>query len=71
MERSFANGITEIENLLSHFMPQLVLVLLQTSMILVFGFKVFGLTINGPLFLVGILMLLSGICGISFGKSIF
>uniref|UniRef100_A0A336MVA4 CSON005274 protein n=1 Tax=Culicoides sonorensis TaxID=179676 RepID=A0A336MVA4_CULSO len=67
MERSFANGITELENLISHFLPQLALVTFQTSMILFFGFKVFGLTINGPLGLVGILMLLSGVCGISFG----
>lgn len=68
VERSFANGITELENMLAHFAPQLLLVTIQTMTVLIFGFKVFGLTHYGSLWLTAVLMLLSGICGIAFGR---
>jgi hypothetical protein len=61
-------GVTPPELLFSHVVTQFVVMTVQTVMVLVFSFAVFGITCNGSLLWVIILTMLNGLCGMCFGK---
>ncbi|CAG5014148.1 unnamed protein product [Parnassius apollo] len=67
LERSLVSGITGTEILFSHVLVQMIVMIIQTVMVLVLGFAVFGLTINGPVGWVSVLTLIIGLCGMTFG----
>ena len=61
-------GVTEIELLMSHVIWNCLLMFIQTFMVLNISFYVFKLQNNGDIMLVMGLLLLTGFCGLSFGK---
>lgn len=68
LERTLVLGITGTEVLFAHFVTQFVIMFLQSIMVLVFSFAVFALTVRGEMLTVFLLVVLTGICGMSFGK---
>ncbi|XP_013165514.1 PREDICTED: ABC transporter G family member 20 [Papilio xuthus] len=67
LERSLVSGITGTEILFAHVLVQMIVMIIQTAMVLILGFLVFGLTINGPVGWVIVLTLITGLCGMTFG----
>nr|ULR57054.1 ATP-binding cassette transporter CL7629C1 [Spodoptera frugiperda]ULR57091.1 ATP-binding cassette transporter U9452 [Spodoptera frugiperda] len=67
LERSLVSGITGTEILFSHVLVQMLIMMLQSGMVLLLGFLVFGLTIKGPVGWVICLTLMTGLCGMTFG----
>nr|AMQ10350.1 ABC transporter G family member 5 [Mythimna separata] len=67
LERSLVSGITGTEILFSHVIVQMLIMFLQSGMVLLLGFLVFGLTIKGPVGWVIFLTLMTGFCGMTFG----
>lgn len=68
LERSLVNGITGTELLFAHVITQFTVMLGQTVLVLFFAFYVFDLTQKGNLILVVLLTILTGLCGMCFGK---
>lgn len=68
LERCLVCGITGIELLFSHVATQFVIMCGQTTFVLLFSFSIFGLTLNGDIMLVILLTVLTGLCGMCFGK---
>lgn len=68
LERTLVNGITGTEVLFSQVITQFVVMFGQTAMVLLFAFPIFQLTQNGNWFLLFSLTILSGVCGMCFGK---
>lgn len=62
--------ISGTEILFSHVITQFIVMCIQTLLVLLFAFAVFGLTCNGDLFWVIVLTLITGLCGMTFGKYI-
>jgi hypothetical protein len=62
------SGITAGEILLSHVLTQVVVIILQTMECLLLSFLLFGMESNGSVFLVTLLTILEGFCGMCFGK---
>ncbi|KAL9897531.1 ABC transporter G family member 20-like [Glossina fuscipes fuscipes] len=69
-DRSLVAGVTVFEILLSHIITQLMVMCLQTALVLVFMFNIFGLESKGSLIILTALTLLQGLCGMCFGFSI-
>ncbi|VVC96253.1 ABC transporter G family member 23 [Leptidea sinapis] len=67
LERSLVSGITGTEILFSHVLVQMIVMIFQTSMVLIMGFVFFDLTIKGPVGWVTVLTLINGLCGMTFG----
>lgn len=67
LDRSWVAGVSPGEILFSHVITQFVVMCGQTSLVLIFMLVVFGVTNNGDLFLVIIITLLQGMCGMCFG----
>ncbi|XP_023014771.1 ABC transporter oskyddad [Leptinotarsa decemlineata] len=67
LERSLVNGISGPELLSSQIITQFVVILGQTVMVLLVAFVFFGLTQNGSWWVLFILTLLAGVCGMCFG----
>ncbi|EFA10297.1 ABC transporter G family member 20 [Tribolium castaneum] len=67
LERSLVNGISGIELLSSHVITQFAVMFGQSAMVLIFSFYIFGITQNGNLLLVIILIVITGLCGMCFG----
>lgn len=67
LERTLVNGITGTEILFSHVVTQFIVMVLQTILVLIFCFAVFGLSQNGSYVLVVLLTILAGLCGMCFG----
>ncbi|KAG5869875.1 hypothetical protein JTB14_003960 [Gonioctena quinquepunctata] len=67
LERSLVNGISGPELLSSQILTQFVVILGQTVMVLLVEFVFFRLTQNGSWFVLFILTLLAGVCGMCFG----
>lgn len=68
LERSLVNGITGTEILFSQVVTQFVVMVCQTVMVLLVGFAFFQLTQEGNYVVVFTLAMLSGICGMCFGR---
>lgn len=67
LERSLVIGVTGIELLLAHVISQFVVMVIQTTIVVIFIFYVFNVTIVGPIGWVIVLTLLTGLCGMCFG----
>ncbi|KAH9634890.1 hypothetical protein HF086_017189 [Spodoptera exigua] len=67
LERSLVSGITGTEILFSHVLVQMLIMMLQSGMVMLLGFLVFGLTIKGPVGWVICLTVMTGLCGMTFG----
>lgn len=68
LERCLVSGITGLEILFSHVVTQFLIMSGQTVLVLLFSFSVFNLTLNGDTTLVVLLTILTGLCGMCFGK---
>lgn len=68
LERCLVSGITGIEILFSHVATQFVIMCGQTTFVLLFSFSIFGLTLNGEILWVILLTILTGLCGMCFGR---
>lgn len=68
LERCLVSGITGIEILFSHVTTQFLVMCFQTALVMVFSFSVFNLTNRGDIVWVILLTILTGLCGMCFGK---
>ena len=60
LERSLVSGVLSIHIFFAHFIVEFVMMLLQTIIMLIFMFNVFGISMNGSLILVILLTLVQG-----------
>ncbi|XP_022186490.1 ABC transporter G family member 23 isoform X3 [Nilaparvata lugens] len=67
LDRSWVAGVTPLEILFSHVITQFVVMCGQTALVLIFMILVFGVECKGDIFLVIILTILQGLCGMCFG----
>ncbi|CAL7937625.1 unnamed protein product [Xylocopa violacea] len=67
LERSLVSGVTGTEILFAQVTTQFVVVLGQTTMVLIFAFAVFKVTCEGDIGWIVILVVLTGLCGMCFG----
>lgn len=67
LERYLVSGITGVEILFSHVSTQFCIMVFQCTLVLIFAFAIYGLTITGDMFTVILLTVLSGLCGMCFG----
>lgn len=67
LERCLVSGVTGVEILFSHVVTQFLVMCFQTTLVLIFSFSVFELTLNGELLWVILLVLETGLCGMCFG----
>lgn len=68
LERTLVLGITGHETLFAHVFTQFSIMLVQCLLVLIFTFGIFSITIKGDIFTVFLLVVLTGVCGMSFGK---
>lgn len=68
LERCLVSGISGIEILFAHVVTQFLIMCGQSFLVLVFSFYVFNLTLTGSIVWVTILTVLTGLCGMCFGK---
>lgn len=67
-DRSIVAGVTSLEITITHFILQAVLMVIQSSEILIMMFFVFQHTYVGNPVLIFLLSYLSGVCGMAYGK---
>jgi ABC-type transport system involved in cytochrome c biogenesis permease component len=68
LERCLVSGVTGVEILFSHVVTQWCVMCFQTTLVLIFSFSVFELTLRGDLLWVVLLVLETGLCGMCFGE---
>ena len=68
LERTAVAGINTFELLLSHITVKLIIMTFQTAVLLIIAVFVFKVNMVGSIFIAGILLLLQGFCGMSFGR---
>ena len=64
-------GITGIEVLLGHVVCQLLIMVFQSLMVIAFALLIFDITNEGDVFWICLLTMLTGLCGMCFGKKLF
>lgn len=67
LERCLVLGITGHEVLFSHIVTQFLIMIIQSFLVLIFTFVIFALTIKGNVFVILVLTILTGLCGMAFG----
>ncbi|XP_054268829.1 ABC transporter G family member 20 [Macrosteles quadrilineatus] len=67
MERGLVSGITGVEILTAHVITQFLVMLGQSVMVVVFALFVFDVTNHGEVILVLVLVVLDGMCGMTYG----
>ncbi|KAK8406150.1 hypothetical protein O3P69_007102 [Scylla paramamosain] len=67
LDRSWVSGVQSSEVMLAHLATQMLVMLVQISLILVFMFPVFQLPCKGSMVWVVLLSVLQGFCGMTFG----
>lgn len=70
LERCLVSGVTGMEILFSHVVTQFLIMSFQAVLVLLFSFYVFELTLHGEVVWVVVLTILTGLCGMCFGKLI-
>ena len=70
LERSLVAGVSSYEFLFSHVLTQLLVLLVQITLLLMFTFWVFRIPFAGPFIWVILLTLLQGACGMAYGLMI-
>lgn len=66
-DRTLAAGVGHVQMLLSHSIVQLVVMIVQISLVVFFTFVIYKVPTNGPFIWVFLLLLLQGLAGMSFG----
>lgn len=66
-DRTLAAGVDHVQMLISHSIVQLVVMIVQISLVVFFTFVIYKVPTNGPFIWVFILLLLQGLAGMSFG----
>lgn len=66
-DRTLAAGVDQVQMLISHSIVQLVVMVVQISLVVFFTFVIYKVPTNGPFIWVFILLLLQGLAGMSFG----
>lgn len=66
-DRTLAAGVGHVQMLLSHSIVQLVVMVVQISLVVFFTFVIYKVPTNGPFVWVFLLLLLQGLAGMSFG----
>lgn len=66
-DRTLAAGVDQVQMLISHSIVQLVVMIVQISLVVFFTFVIYKVPTNGPFIWVFILLLLQGLAGMSFG----
>ncbi|XP_050501815.1 ABC transporter G family member 20 isoform X3 [Diabrotica virgifera virgifera] len=67
LDRSWVAGVTPSEILFSHVITQFVVMCGQTTLVLIFMIIVFQVECKGDIFLVVVITILQGLCGMCFG----
>ncbi|XP_075214504.1 ABC transporter oskyddad isoform X2 [Lycorma delicatula] len=67
LERGLVSGITGVEILTAHVITQFVVMLGQSVMVMTFAIFIFKITNNGELIWILIMVVLDGVCGMTFG----
>nr|XP_045625785.1 ABC transporter G family member 20-like [Procambarus clarkii] len=67
LDRSWVSGVQSSEVMLAHLATQMLVMLVQIALILVFMFPVFKLPCEGNMLWVVLLSILQGFCGMTFG----
>lgn len=67
MEKLWISGVTMIDVFFSHLSVEMIVVVVQNVLILIFTFSVFRLTMLGSIFTFGAITILQGAVGLSFG----
>jgi len=70
LERTLVAGVTSGEFMLSHILTQLLVLVVQVALLLIFTFIVFEIPSRGPIFWIILLTMLQGTCGMAFGLMI-
>lgn len=68
LERILVAGITGTEMLVTYIVGQIMIIAIQTTIVMICTFVVFKMTMVGSLGLVVLLILVTGLCGMCFGK---
>lgn len=66
-DRTLAAGVDQVQMLISHSIVQLVVMVVQISLVVFFTFVIYKVPTNGPFVWVFFLLLLQGLAGMSFG----
>lgn len=66
-DRTLAAGVDHVQMLISHSIVQLVVMVVQISLVVFFTFVIYQVPTNGPFVWVFLLLLLQGLAGMSFG----
>lgn len=66
-DRTLAAGVDHVQMLISHSIVQLVVMVVQISLVVFFTFVIYKVPTNGPFVWVFTLLLLQGLAGMSFG----
>ncbi|XP_076032357.1 ABC-type transporter snustorr [Oratosquilla oratoria] len=67
LNRSWVAGVRPVEVMLAHILTQMVVMLVQIALILIFMFGVFDIPCKGSMLWVIFLAILQGLCGMTFG----
>ncbi|RZF47268.1 hypothetical protein LSTR_LSTR004977 [Laodelphax striatellus] len=67
LERGLVSGITGVEILLAHVITQFVVMVGQSIMVVMFALFVFNITNKGEIIWILLLVILDGMCGMTFG----
>lgn len=67
-ERSLVAGVDTLQILIAHGLTQIIVMIVQILLVLVFTFLVFDIPSRGPFIWVILLLLLQGCTGMAFGK---
>ncbi|RNA38959.1 ABC transporter G family member 20-like, partial [Brachionus plicatilis] len=67
MDRSWAAGMNAVEVLGAHISSKIVIMTVQITILILISTLVFGVNMNGSIFVAALLLLLQGFCGMSYG----
>lgn len=67
-DRSIVAGVSSLEILLTHFVTQFLLIVIQTGIILIVTFAIYQTEFIGNFATIIVIILLQGGCGMAFGK---
>lgn len=70
-DRSIVAGVTSLEILVTHFLLQMFIIVLQMIEIVVITFWFYGTEYIGSIFAIIIIVALQGLCGMSYGEWTF
>lgn len=69
LERTAVAGVNTIELITAHMSAKFIIMILQTVVLLGISIFLFGVNMKGSFFIAGLLLILQGFAGMSFGKN--